>query len=97
LSSPTVTQHITSLESKGFIVREIDPNDRRKIRIILTAKGKDQMKEAKQSMLESFSGLIEHLGVEKTEIFINLLNESSAYFTKLKKQGHCDECEQKEK
>ena len=80
VSSPTVTQHITSLEVKGYIVREIDKHDRRKIRITLTPEGETCLKEAKRSMMSSFDGLVDHLGVKETQQFIMLLKKSTDYF-----------------
>ena len=91
VSSPTVTQHITNLESKGFIVREMDKHDRRKIRIILTAEGESCLKEAKRSMMTSFDGLVDHLGIKETQQFIMLLNKSTDYFRERDLLGtdHC--------
>jgi len=81
VSSPTVTQHITSLETKGLIIREMDKHDRRKIRITLTAEGEACLKDAKQAVMETFDGLVAHLGVDQSQQLIVLLNKSTDYFS----------------
>jgi DNA-binding MarR family transcriptional regulator len=37
---PTVTRLVTSLESAGLVAREIDPVDRRVVRVRITAEGR---------------------------------------------------------
>src|SRR6476661_3341987 len=41
LASPTVTQHLNSLENQGYIERRVDNEDRRAVRIRLTPKGEE--------------------------------------------------------
>lgn len=91
VSSPTVTQHITNLETKGFILREIDKKDRRKIKITLTQEGITCLKEAKSSMMKIFDGLSNYLGSEETKMFIKMLTKSTEYFRdqKLWKNDPC--------
>jgi DNA-binding MarR family transcriptional regulator len=91
VSSPTVTQHITSLEAKGFVLREMDKSDRRKIQITLTPEGMSCLKDAKQSMLKTFDGLADYLGGDETEQFIKLLTNSTDYFREQDLMGN-DPC-----
>ena len=40
---PNLTRHIDSLEKKGLVLRQSDPDDRRKYLITLTSVGRQQM------------------------------------------------------
>lgn len=83
INSSTVTGHIGKLEEKGFITREIDRDDRRVIRVLLTEKGKQTVEQAKESTVSSFVGLVNHLGADKSLELVHLLKESSTYFSQL--------------
>lgn len=79
----TITQHLGNIEEKGYILREMDKNDRRVIRVNLTEKGIEEMKRMKKEIVKVFTGLIENLGEEKSRELISLLQASSRYFNTL--------------
>ncbi|MBN2625900.1 MAG: MarR family transcriptional regulator [Spirochaetales bacterium] len=80
VTSSAVTQIITSLEKSEFIEREIDPDDRRAVRVVLTAKGRDVLKPAKEKMENRFRGLVEELGEEDSRTLSGLLIRLEEYF-----------------
>lgn len=77
----TVTGHINHLEKQGYIERKMDSLDRRVIRIHLTGKGHNAFKSTFNSTLDEFIGLVTHLGDKKSLALIQLINESTHYFT----------------
>jgi len=79
VTSPTVTQLINELEMKGFVERRGDVRDRRAVRILLTDKGRALIEKTTEAFLESFNGLVEHLGEEESMQLARLLRKASAY------------------
>jgi DNA-binding MarR family transcriptional regulator len=77
----TVTGHINHLEKQGYIERKMDSLDRRVIRIHLTVQGHEAFKRTFNSTLDEFIGLVSHLGDKKSLELIQLINESTTYFT----------------
>lgn len=80
VASPTITQQINSLETRGFVERNMDKQDRRAIRIKITEKGEEVLKKASKEFEASINGLVEHLGQEKSEQLAELLSEAFNYF-----------------
>ncbi|WP_199617647.1 MarR family winged helix-turn-helix transcriptional regulator [Paenibacillus alkalitolerans] len=81
VSSPTVTQMVNVLEAKGMLERTPDPDDRRVVRIRLTEAGQQAVDTVEQDMLEGTNGLIDHLGMERTRLLIELLDDVYQYYS----------------
>ncbi len=79
IASPTVTQHITNLENKGYVIREADKHDRRVVRINLTEKGVRVMDKARLKFLKVFEELVEYLGVAESSELVSLIHKSTDY------------------
>ena len=75
VTSPTVTQSVTALETRGLVRRRMDPYDRRIIKVSLTDKGSEVARQAQQDMIESFSTVVMQLGEEKAEQLAELLEQ----------------------
>jgi Transcriptional regulators len=82
VTSPTVTQLINELEVRGFVERKVDARDRRAVRILLTDKGRALIDRTTEAFLDSFNGLVEHLGEEESKQLAHLLKKASAYLLK---------------
>ncbi|MGE6226608.1 MarR family winged helix-turn-helix transcriptional regulator [Paenibacillus chitinolyticus] len=82
VTSPTVTQHINSLEAQELVERHADPADRRVVRIRLSDKGKKYIRHINEARLHMFVGLVEHLGEEHSLLFAELLRNASDYMLK---------------
>jgi DNA-binding MarR family transcriptional regulator len=80
VTSSAVTQILTALEKSEFITREIDPHDRRAVRVVLTMKGRDVLKPAKEKMENRFRELVEELGEEDSRILCHLLIKLEEFF-----------------
>ncbi len=75
---------MNSLEKKGYINREIDKVDRRKVIVTLTKAGKEVWKETKESADNNLEEFISRLGDEKTKQLIALLNDVSDISVEMK-------------
>ncbi len=87
VTSPTVTQFVKNLESRGFIERGRDHRDRRACPIKLTEKGEATIEKALYHVLKSFDGLVEYLGKEDSSHLILLLGKVSGFFDEMKRQS----------
>ncbi|HEU5379737.1 MAG TPA: MarR family transcriptional regulator [Ktedonobacteraceae bacterium] len=80
VTSPTITQLLKGLEANGLVERHLDPNDRRSVRIALTARGEEVAQRAEKIFTDSFIGLAEFLGEEESNQLIELLSKAYRYF-----------------
>lgn len=85
VAAPTITQLINSLEADGFVERSMDKEDRRAVRVNLTAKGEDVIGKATEAFYTSFNGLVEYLGEAKSAELAELLSQVFVYFNEIKK------------
>ncbi|WP_342431525.1 MarR family transcriptional regulator [Neobacillus sp. FSL H8-0543] len=80
VTPPTVTQIINILEKDGLVERSIDQDDRRAVRINITAKGEKVTSQAKNEFTENFLGLIDYLGDKESEQLAELLSKVIEYY-----------------
>jgi DNA-binding MarR family transcriptional regulator len=80
VTSPTITQLIKSLEAKGLVERTTNPADRRAVGIVLTAKGEEVTQQAADALAASLHGLMEYLGEEQSNQFVDLLVKVFRYY-----------------
>ncbi len=75
MESTSLSRIIKTLESEKLIVRKSDKEDKRKVKIILTPKGKEN-KELAKKIVRNFNSEIENkLGKTKIEDFLKTINE----------------------
>lgn len=79
VTSPTVTQHIRSLEAQGLVERRYDRGDRRVVRVRPTEKGSRYIQRVNEARLKLFVGLVKHLGEEESLRFIETMRKVSDY------------------
>jgi DNA-binding MarR family transcriptional regulator len=82
VTSPTVTQHINSLEAQELVERHADPSDRRVVRIKLSDKGKNYIERINEARLNMFVGLVNLLGEEESLLFAEMMRKASDYMLK---------------
>ncbi|AMC93607.1 hypothetical protein AOC36_06290 [Erysipelothrix larvae] len=80
ISQSAVSQTIASLEDKGYIRRDIDPNDRRKFALTLTPLGSDTIHTMNARMDEMMDEIFESISDEEIKQF-------SAFTQKLVEAG----------
>ena len=75
ITGGAVTQFIDKLIEKGLVERAEDPNDRRSVRISLSAKARQSRDELKQQFFNHFQTVFEGLSNQDLEQFIALLDK----------------------
>jgi DNA-binding MarR family transcriptional regulator len=87
VTSPTVTELIKSLSSKGYIERCTDSKDKRVVDIKLTDKGEKIVEKGIYYFVTLFTGLVDKLGEEKSEILLEILEQVCEYLDEVHVQG----------
>ena len=69
-----VSLSATSLESKGLLTRNVDPEDRRTIRLELTAAGSDIAAAGRECQENFFRKVFEGITLEEMEFWLRMMN-----------------------
>lgn len=80
ITSPSTTEFVKNLTNKGYIERHVNQNDKRVIEITLTNEGEKIVQDLKKYFNTLFSGIIERLGIEQSNLLIELLDKVNIYF-----------------
>jgi len=86
ISKPAISQMFNSLEERGLMTREIDKNDRRKVRLSLTAEGKTFLKERQRHMQEMVEKIFDRFGEEDLRKLLELFNRFGDITEELKNE-----------
>lgn len=86
ITKSAISQAINSLEKKGYIEREVDISDRRRIIVKLTPTGEEVFQEAQSFVDEILDEAISRLGTENTKRLTTLLNQASDISEELKNE-----------
>ena len=78
-----MTDILKTLEKKGMIRRERDPEDRRRVLVRITPKGARCVTERREQIRVQYSGLYEALGLDDTVKLIELLHKVNRYFDEM--------------
>lgn len=81
VTSPSITQLVTALEDRGLVTRRMDPDDRRSVLVSLTDKGEGITRQAEQGLQTLFSGIVGHLGEDKSRQLISLMDDVFQYLS----------------
>ncbi|MDO5516173.1 MAG: MarR family winged helix-turn-helix transcriptional regulator [Clostridium sp.] len=74
-----MTDILKSLENKGFIVRRKDDEDKRRVNVCITDKGRAEAEEKRKYIADEYQGLFKILGKKDTEELIRLLKIVLSY------------------
>jgi DNA-binding MarR family transcriptional regulator len=77
ITKPAVSQIYSSLEKKGYITRNVDTSDRRKIVATLTPKGKEILKSMGDQFNKMINEIITRMGEDNSKQLISLFNRLS--------------------
>ena len=80
VTSGTMTNRIDRLESKGYVLRRPDPDDRRGVQVELTPPGRDCVDGALDDLLESERALLEGLPASEQRELASLLRSLTQQF-----------------
>lgn len=91
ITSGGVTRIVGSLEKSGILKREMDPNDRRGINVILTSKGRKIVDQLHDITIKYFNMMMEDVPDEKIDIIlkgITMFND--IWVENIKKSGEIE-------
>lgn len=80
VSHPTISQTVTRLEHGGYLIRTKDQKDKRVTIISLSEKGKTTLQQSFDIVNQAFIDMANHLGEDKSNQFIAILEEMITYF-----------------
>jgi MarR family transcriptional regulator, transcriptional regulator for hemolysin len=86
VSKPAVSRALESLENKGYIVREVDPTDKRARRVLLTAKAMEIGLRVEAVYSEIFSIATQGVPQNEIEDFIQLFARVSESFSRARSE-----------
>ncbi|MDR0852897.1 MAG: MarR family transcriptional regulator [Clostridiales Family XIII bacterium] len=75
VSKPAISQMLGKLEKKGYVTRETDKENRRKVNVSLTKRGEAVLDTAQEEMNEMVNNLISSFGEDDTLELIRLVNK----------------------
>jgi DNA-binding MarR family transcriptional regulator len=91
ITKPAISQMYNTLEKKGYITREIDTSDRRKIIASLTPEGREILKGMTKSANSMLDEVITRLGEEDTKQLIELFNRLADISEDIRKTANKNE------
>ena len=86
ITKPAVTYMLNSFEKNGYITRSIDANDRRRIDIKPTGKGKELVKTHRKSYDSFLTTILTRFGESNTKDYIRLFNRFADILDELKEE-----------
>ena len=97
ITKSAVSQILGVMERKGYIKRETNPADRRKVLIQLTPEGRAIAEEMKDYADSAFSEMISRYGEANTEHFISLINKLADVINDMQREKHMREGSRRER
>ncbi len=86
ITKPAISQMLNGLEKKGYVRREMDKDDRRKITVTLTEPGKEILYKTKSYTDRMLDETIERYGEENLKQLISLFNRLIDVNDEIKKE-----------
>lgn len=77
VSKPMITNHITVLENKGYIIREYSKEDKRSFYVIPTEKAKELVKATEKKMSKYLKQIENYLGKENFNKLLQMLTDTN--------------------
>jgi DNA-binding MarR family transcriptional regulator len=84
ISGARIAAALNSLEKKGYIIRQIDPIDRRRILVTPTDKGREQEEANRRKLVETIEKMLRMLGENDAKEYIRISR-------KIAELAQCDE------
>lgn len=79
ISTARVATTLNALEEKGWIARQMDDRDRRKIRVTLTDAGRDFVKRQQQKLTADTEAILRALGERDAEEYLRIMDRVIEY------------------
>jgi DNA-binding MarR family transcriptional regulator len=87
ITKGAISSMFTSLEKRGYVIRETDKTNRRKITVELTPEGERVIAEAQKQVDAMLEAILSRFGKEKSRQLVLLLNELSDITDEIRKDG----------
>ncbi|MDR3314369.1 MAG: transcriptional regulator [Oscillospiraceae bacterium] len=87
ITKGAISLMFTSLEKRGYVIRETDKTNRRKITVALTPEGERVITEAQKQADALLDATLSRFGAEKSQQLVALLNELSDITDEMKRDG----------
>lgn len=90
LEARSLSRLLKSMEEKGLIYREADPDDKRMVRIVLTREGKKKKEKSRETVLRFNDAVRTHIPSQKLNVFFEVVNDIQNIIerNKIYKQGN---------
>lgn len=75
LSTPTVTRTSARMETAGLLTRKPDPDDRRLVRVFLTAQGRELREVLNAEMAKVSEQALKDVSTQEREVLVRLLRK----------------------
>ncbi|MBS1556445.1 MAG: MarR family transcriptional regulator [Bacteroidetes bacterium] len=75
LEPRSLTRLLNSMEEKGLITRQVDKNDKRSVRIMLTKEGKKMKEKSRETVLKFNEAVREEISNQKLNVFFEVVQE----------------------
>ncbi len=75
LEPRSLTRLLKSMEEKGLITRQVDKNDKRSVRVLLTKQGKKMKEKSRETVLRFNEAVREEVSMEKLNVFFGVLQK----------------------
>lgn len=82
ISKPAVSRALDSLETKGFVTRKQDPDDRRAHKVRLTSKARKNGPAIEQAYNHVYALALQGISREEFEFFVELFDRVSENFSR---------------
>ena len=90
IKTPSINVVLSKLEHEKLICRITDPDDRRFVLITLSEEGEVKVTQFRKKFEDRIQELVSYLGVEKSNLLAELMNEVYKYLRKKSEQPNED-------
>lgn len=77
VSKPMIAAHVSSLEEKGYLVKQRAPDDGRKLHLLLTDEGRALVEYARKEGDKLFEQLVQSMGRSAFDDLVKLVTEAN--------------------
>jgi DNA-binding MarR family transcriptional regulator len=91
VSRPAISQILNTLEKKGYVKREIDAKDRRKIAVTLTPLGHEVVWDIKKQLGGMMDELIKRYGEEDMRMLVQMLSRLTDVYRQMQEEMSLNE------
>lgn len=75
LEPRSLTRLLKSMEEKGLIYRQVDKNDKRSVRVLLTKEGRKMKEKSRETVLRFNEAVRDEIPAHKLDVFFEVIQE----------------------